>query len=52
MIYAQERDGSDLLVPYNDGKEDLDIGSAWKWEGAEHQNNQFNQSEEKEIEAI
>jgi hypothetical protein len=51
-MYAQERDGSDLLVPYDDGKEDLDVGKAWKWVGAEHQKNQSNQSEEKEIEAI
>lgn len=30
VTYAQNDDGSDLMVSGNDGKEDLDVGKAWK----------------------
>lgn len=30
MVYSQNDDGSDMLVSGNDGKEDLDVGMAWK----------------------
>jgi hypothetical protein len=39
VIYAQEGDGSDLMIPGHDGKEDLQIGRAWKQFGVEFREN-------------
>ncbi|KAJ7484102.1 hypothetical protein B0H11DRAFT_2020170 [Mycena galericulata] len=36
VVYAQERDGSELLVPGKGGREDLGVEGAWRWMGVRY----------------
>ncbi|KAJ7456945.1 putative amid-like NADH oxidoreductase [Mycena latifolia] len=36
VVYGQEDDGSDLMIPGKGGREDLDIKRAWRWMGVKY----------------